>query len=71
DAAQPETILGLLSTLFWTLIIVTSIKYALFAMRIDNKGEGGVLALMSLLQNNQAKRQKWIIAAGLLGAAFI
>ncbi|KHN53804.1 potassium transporter Kup [Dickeya fangzhongdai] len=71
DAARPETILGLLSTLFWTLIIVTSIKYALFAMRIDNKGEGGVLALMSLLQNNQAKRQKWIIAAGLLGAAFI
>ncbi|RNM24633.1 potassium transporter Kup [Dickeya undicola] len=71
DSARPETILGLLSTLFWTLIIVTSIKYALFAMRIDNKGEGGVLALMSLLQNNQVKRQKWIIAAGLLGAAFI
>ncbi|PXW43351.1 potassium transporter Kup [Dickeya zeae] len=71
DAAQPATILGLLSTLFWTLIIVTSVKYALFAMRIDNKGEGGVLALMSLLQGNQPKHQKWIIAAGLLGAAFI
>ncbi|WP_035341895.1 MULTISPECIES: potassium transporter Kup [unclassified Dickeya] len=70
-SAQPETVLGLLSLLFWTLIIVTSIKYALFAMRIDNRGEGGVLALMSLLLNNQSKRQTWIIATGLLGAAFI
>ncbi|MGM3172556.1 potassium transporter Kup [Dickeya lacustris] len=70
-SAQPETVLGLLSLLFWTLIIVTSIKYALFAMRIDNRGEGGILALMSLLLNNQSKRQKWIIATGLFGAAFI
>ncbi|ACS85677.1 potassium transporter Kup [Musicola paradisiaca] len=68
---RPEIVLGLLSLLFWTLVLVTSIKYALFAMRIDNRGEGGILALMSLLVKFHSKRQRWIIAAGLLGAAFI
>ena len=46
---SPETALGLLSLLVWTLIIVTCIKYVTFVMRVDNDGEGGILALMSLL----------------------
>ena len=47
--SSQHTVLGVLSLLVWTLIIVTSIKYVSFAMRIDNDGEGGILALMSLL----------------------
>lgn len=49
DAPSVPVILGLLSLIFWTLVIVTSLKYAMFAMRIDNRGEGGIMALMSLL----------------------
>ena len=48
DNPTPEVILGLLSLIFWTLILVTSVKYAIFAMRIDNNGEGGIMALTSL-----------------------
>ncbi|PRC93615.1 potassium transporter Kup [Solimicrobium silvestre] len=63
-------ILGLLSLLLWTLIIVTSVKYVSFAMRIDNNGEGGILALMALLGIKKRKRPL-VVAAGLLGAALI
>lgn len=46
---QPQTILGVISLLVWTLIVITSVKYAGIAMRIDNDGEGGILALLALL----------------------
>ena len=45
----PAIVLGVLSLIVWTLIIITSVKYVIFAMSIDNDGEGGILALMSLL----------------------
>jgi KUP system potassium uptake protein len=48
-AATPDVVLGVLSLIFWTLVIITSIKYVSFAMSINNDGEGGVLALMALL----------------------
>jgi KUP system potassium uptake protein len=44
-----DVVLGVLSLIIWTLIIITSVKYVAFAMSIDNDGEGGILALMSLL----------------------
>src|SRR6201997_850584 len=66
----PQTILGVISLLVWTLIIVTSVKYAGFAMRIDNDGEGGILALMALLGVKRHKRPV-IVAVGLFGAALI
>jgi KUP system potassium uptake protein len=68
--ATPERILGMLSLLFWTLFIITTVKYVTVAMSIDNDGEGGILALMSLLGVKQ-KHRPAIIAAGLLGAALI
>src|SRR6478736_5306691 len=43
-----DNILGILSLVFWALIIVISLKYVLYVMRADNRGEGGVLALMAL-----------------------
>src|SRR5580693_8286466 len=46
---DPAAILGSLSLILWTLVIITSVKYVGFAMRVDNDGEGGILALMSLL----------------------
>src|SRR3974377_1421591 len=48
--SQPEAILGALSLILWTLIIVTSLKYVTIALRVDNNGEGGILALMALLR---------------------
>src|SRR5580704_17695119 len=67
--ATPERILGILSLLIWTLFVVTSVKYVIVAMSIDHDGEGGILALMSLLGVRQGRPV--IVAAGLLGAALI
>jgi KUP system potassium uptake protein len=63
------TVLGSLSLVIWTLILVTSIKYVAFAMRINNDGEGGILALMSLL--GVKGHRPAIVAVGLFGAALI
>ena len=63
-------ILGTLSLVIWTLIIVATIKYVSFAMRINNDGEGGILALMSLL-GVKLKPRPVIVALGLLGAALL
>ena len=62
--------LGVLSLVIWTLIVVTTIKYVSVAMRVDNDGEGGILALMSLLGVKRQHRPM-IIAFGLFGAALI
>ncbi|MGA9486883.1 MAG: KUP/HAK/KT family potassium transporter, partial [Methylocella sp.] len=66
----PNVVLGVLSLILWTLIIITSIKYVIFAMSIDNDGEGGILALMSLLGIKRHQRPA-IVAIGLFGAALI
>ena len=63
-------ILGSLSLIVWTLIVITSVKYVILAMRLDNDGEGGILALMSLVVSGPVKRPL-IVAAGLFGAALI
>ena len=63
-------ILGSLSLIVWTLIVITTIKYVNIAMRIDNDGEGGILALMSLLTSGRYRRPL-LVACGLFGAALI
>ena len=68
----PEAALGVLSLIFWTLLIVVSVKYSVFVLRADNHGEGGVMALMSLVGMNDWRRGTLIGASmGLLGAALI
>jgi len=62
--------LGALSLILWTLFLITTVKYVNFAMRIDNDGEGGIIALMSLLGIKKGHRPA-IVAAGLFGAALI
>jgi KUP system potassium uptake protein len=70
DHPAPVAALGSLSLIVWTLIIVTWVKYVALAMRVDNDGEGGILALMSLLGVKQHTRPL-IVMLGLLGAALI
>ncbi len=65
-------VLGVLSLVFWTLMLVVSIKYAGFIMRADNKGEGGIMALTALAQRGvrDKPRVRWVITIlGLFGAA--
>ena len=68
--ATPAVALGMLSLIVWTLLITTSIKYVAVVMRADNEGEGGILALMSLLGIKHGNRVG-IIALGILGAALL
>jgi KUP system potassium uptake protein len=64
--------LGVVSLIFWTLLITVSVKYCLFVMRADNHGEGGIMALMSLVGMNAWRRATYVGASmGLLGAALI
>jgi KUP system potassium uptake protein len=66
--------MGLLSLVVWTLIITVSIKYCVFVMRADNHGEGGILALMSLVTSRFGGRGRTaaaLVAMGLFGAALI
>src|SRR6202140_5123239 len=69
---SPDTsvVLGVLSLVLWTLFIITTVKYVSFAMRVDNDGEGGILALMALLGVKKRHRPT-IVAVGLFGAALI
>jgi len=67
---DPHVILGSLSLIIWTLILITTVKYVGFAMRVDNNGEGGILALMSLL-GVKLRPRPIIVAVGLIGAALI
>jgi KUP system potassium uptake protein len=69
--SEPTAILGALSLILWTLIVVTSLKYVTIALRFDNGGEGGILALMALLRRMHWGRQPVIIFAGLFGAALV
>jgi KUP system potassium uptake protein len=67
----PETALGMLSLIVWALIVTISIKYCFFVMRADHHGEGGILALMSLIGRARTRSPHALIALGLFGAALI
>ncbi|HEX3537623.1 MAG TPA: KUP/HAK/KT family potassium transporter [Stellaceae bacterium] len=70
DKPDPAMVLGSLSLIVWTLILITSVKYVSIAMRVDNDGEGGILALMALIGLKRQHRPA-IVALGLFGAALI
>ena len=65
----PEAVLGALSLIVWTLIIITTVKYIGLALRVDNEGEGGVLALMALLSRKPGRRL--VLLIGMFGAALV
>ncbi len=67
-----DNVLGILSLIFWSLIIVISIKYIIFVMRADNRGEGGILALMALVLHHfkgTDRQRHRLIMMGIFGAA--
>jgi len=68
----PQNIFGVLSLVFWSLIIVISIKYVMFVMRADNRGEGGILALLALIRPRQDQpRRSLLLGLALFGAALL
>ncbi|HVX56138.1 MAG TPA: KUP/HAK/KT family potassium transporter, partial [Candidatus Saccharimonadales bacterium] len=67
-----QSALGVLSLIIWTLIVTVSVKYCLFVMRADNHGEGGIMALMSLMGLNDWRPAAYAgVGMGLLGAALV
>jgi KUP system potassium uptake protein len=67
-----ENVLGVLSLIFWSLIVTVSIKYLLFVMRADNGGEGGILALVALVRTKGGRSARGtLVAIGLFGAALL
>lgn len=71
-----ENLLGVLSLIFWSLISVISIKYLYVVMRADNKGEGGILALMALAAHPQSPqtdktKRRYLVLIGLFGSALL
>src|SRR5271165_3971404 len=72
--ASPDTILGVASLILWTLIVIISVKYAILIMRADNHGEGGIMALLALLDVRRATHGSWrasLLILGLMGAALL
>ena len=71
----PSNVLGVLSLVFWSLVLVVTIKYHIVIIRADNKGEGGVLALMALVQGSRLARglapRHIMVILGIFGAALI
>ena len=73
-AVDPTSVLGILSLIFWALILVISVKYLTFVLRADNRGEGGILALTSLVTPIAAGHRgsrRPLVLLGLFGAALL
>jgi len=73
DTANPVNALGVASVVFWSLIVIISIKYLLFVMRADNRGEGGILALTAMIMPRGKMTQKAavIVTLGVFGTALL
>jgi KUP system potassium uptake protein len=72
----PSSVLGILSLIVWSLILVVSVKYIVFILRADNRGEGGIMALLALLlqerrRADDRRRRVVLVGLGLLGAALL
>ena len=70
----PDAVLGVVSLILWALILIISIKYALLILRADNRGEGGIVALLALLHARHAQAGTWrakLLVVGLIGAALL
>ncbi len=69
----PENVLGILSLVFWTLVVVVTLKYHVYVLHLDNRGEGGILALMGLVRKKRRRASlRWfLIVLGVFGAALL
>lgn len=70
-----ESVLGILSLMFWSLVLVVTVKYLIFVMRADNHGEGGILALTALaaegVDKRKKRRRRTLLVVGLFGTALL
>jgi len=72
--ATTNNVLGILSLIIWSLILIVSVKYILFVLRADNRGEGGILALLALAVppgKTSGGRKRYLVFFGLFGAALL
>ena len=67
DGLSRDDVIGVISLLIWTLILIVTVKYVFLIMRADNKGEGGTLSLVALVQRALNKRPGWLLAIGVVG----
>ena len=70
----PETVMGIVSLIFWALLLIVGLKYAILILRADNHGEGGIVALLALLDARHAPRgsaRASLLIVGLIGAALL
>ncbi len=73
-APTPDTVMGIVSVILWSLILIVALKYAILILRADNHGEGGIVALLALLDARRAPRGSWrasLLIVGLIGAALL
>ncbi len=74
-APTPDTVQGVLSLILWALILIVSVKYIVFIMRLDNRGEGGIIAMLALLTRprpgRRGPRPGLLLALGLFGVALL
>jgi KUP system potassium uptake protein len=72
-APTPTNVLGVMSLIFWSLMVIISLKYLVFVMRADNHGEGGILALLALLApwHDRTLKSRVLLLLGLFGAALL
>ena len=71
-AVNPINVYGVLSVVFWALVIIVTLKYITLIMRADNNGEGGILALTALVSRGVARQERrrwWLVGFGIFGAA--
>jgi KUP system potassium uptake protein len=73
-APLADSVLGVVSLIIWSLILIISLKYAILILRADNRGEGGIVALLAILKARHARPRTWrgaILVVGLVGAALL
>ena len=73
-APVADTVMGVVSVIIWSLILIVAVKYAILILRADNRGEGGIVALLALLDARHAPRGSWrasLLVVGLIGAALL
>jgi KUP system potassium uptake protein len=69
-----QAVTSVVSLIMWSLILIISLKYAILIMRADNRGEGGIVALLAILRTRYARARTWrgaVLVIGLLGAALL
>jgi KUP system potassium uptake protein len=74
-AVAPESVLGILSLILWSLVLIVCVKYLTFVLRADNKGEGGILALLAVVFGDRTAQRRSrapvILTIGIFGAALL